>query len=67
MHPDGGWGEGVVGGKEESAPVLAVVVGGRRWAGQDVVPFQDVGLGRVSDNVGRRVGLDGGVFSVQLL
>ncbi len=39
MHADGGWGEGVVGGKEEGSPVLAVFIGGVGWAGEDVVPF----------------------------
>lgn len=39
MHADRGWGEGVVGGKEEGSPVLAVFVGGVGWAGKDVVPF----------------------------
>lgn len=39
VHTYGGGREGVGGGEEERAPVLAVVVGGRGRAGQDVVPF----------------------------
>ena len=39
VHADGRWGEWVVGGEEEGAPVLAVVVGGRGRAGDYVVPF----------------------------
>lgn len=38
VHADGGGGEGVVGGKEERSPVLAVFVGGAGGAGEDVVP-----------------------------
>ena len=42
MHADRGGSEWVVGGKEEGAPVLTVVVRSGWWAGQDVVPFQDI-------------------------
>lgn len=38
MHADCGWCEGVGGREDEGAPVLAVVVGGVRWTGEDVVP-----------------------------
>lgn len=63
VHADGGWGEGVVGREEEGSPVLAVFVRGVGWAGEDVVPFEDVGFGGVGDYVGGRVGLDGLVFA----
>jgi len=39
MHADCGRSEGVGGREEEGTPVLAVVVGGLRWAGYNVVPF----------------------------
>lgn len=55
MHADCGWGERVFGGKGESSPVLAVVIGSVWWAGEDVVPFEDVGLGGAGgDELGRR-------------
>ena len=38
MHADGGWGEGVVGRKEEGSPVLTIFVGCFGRAGKDVVP-----------------------------
>lgn len=38
VHADGGRRKGVLGGEDERAPVLAVFVGGLRWAGEDVVP-----------------------------
>lgn len=63
VHADGGWGEGVVGREEKGSPVLAVFVRGVGWAGQDVVPFEDVGFGGVGDYVGGWVGLDGLVFA----
>lgn len=44
VHTDGGWCEGVVGGKDEGAPVLAAGVDCVGWAGEDVVPFEDVGF-----------------------
>lgn len=56
MHADCGWSEGVFGGKGESSPVLAVVIGSVWWAGEDVVPFEDVGLGGAGgDELGRRL------------
>lgn len=66
MHPDRGRSEGVVGWEEERAPVLAVLVGGRGRAGEDVVPFEDVGFRGVGGDVGWRVGGDGGVFAGEL-
>jgi hypothetical protein len=38
VHADCGRCEGVVGGEDESAPILAAVVWGAWWAGEDVVP-----------------------------
>lgn len=38
MHADCGGCEGVVGRKDEGAPILAVMIGSIRWAGEDVVP-----------------------------
>jgi len=55
VHADCGWSEGVFGGKGESSPVLTVVIGSVWWAGEDVVPFEDVGLGGAGgDELGRR-------------
>lgn len=55
MHADCGRGEGVFGGKGESSPVLAIVIRSVWWAGEDVVPFKDVGLGGAGgDELGRR-------------
>lgn len=62
VHADGGWGEGVVGREHEGAPVLAAFVGGFGRAGQDVVPFEDVLLRGVGDDVGWRGFGDGGVL-----
>ncbi len=63
VHPDGGGREGVVAREEECPPVLPVFVGRARRAGEDVVPFEDVGFGGVRGDVGGWVGLDGGVFA----
>lgn len=63
VHPDGRGSEGVVGWEEEGPPVLPVFVGGGGRAGEDVVPFEDVGFGGVRGYVGWGVGLDGGVFA----
>lgn len=41
MHSDGGGCEWVVGGKDEGAPVLTVVVWSVGWTGEDVVPSAD--------------------------
>lgn len=39
VHADGGWGEGVVGGKHQGAPVLTAGVGSILGAFEDVMPF----------------------------
>lgn len=44
VHPYCRWREGVGGREEKRAPVLAAGVRGPRWAGEDVMPFQDVGF-----------------------
>ena len=65
MHADGGRSEGIFGWEDEGPPVLAVVVRGVWGAGDKVVPFEDVGFGRVRVYVGRWVGLEGCVFPGQ--
>lgn len=67
MHADGGRGEGVVRGEHEGAPVLAAFVGGVGGAGEDIVPFEDVLLRGVGDDVGRGGLGDGGVFAGEAL
>jgi len=63
VHANRGRSEGVVWGKDEGAPVLAVFVGGARRASEDVVPFEDVGFRGVrGDEFGRGAG-EGGVFA----
>ncbi len=62
MHADGGWSERVIGREHQSAPVLSVFVGGFRWSGEYIVPFENVALGRMSDDIGRRILRDGFVF-----
>ena len=61
MHPDRGGCKGVVRWEYERAPILAAFVGGLGWAGEDVVPFEDVALRGVGDDVGwgrlRHVGI----------
>ena len=52
MHADCGRGEWVVWWEHERAPVLAAFVGGVGRAGEDVVPFEDVGFAGVGDDVG---------------
>ena len=44
MHAYSWRGERIVGREQEGAPVLTVFVGGRGRAGEDVVPFEDVGF-----------------------
>ena len=62
VHANGGRREGVVGWEHEGAPVLAAFVWCLGRAGEDVVPFEDVLLRRVGDDVGwRRLG-DGSVL-----
>ena len=63
VHADRGWRERVVWGEYEGAPVLAVFVGGAGRAGEDVVPFEDVGFRGVGgDEFGGRA-REGGVFA----
>ena len=62
VHADGGRREGVLGREGEGAPVLPVLVWGFGRAGEDVVPFEDVGVGRVGGDVWWRVACDGQVF-----
>ena len=38
VHSDGGGCEGVISREDECAPVLAVVIGCVRWAGEDIMP-----------------------------
>jgi hypothetical protein len=52
VHADRWWGEGVVGWEHERAPVLPAFVGGVGRAGEDIVPFEDVGFAGVGDYVG---------------
>lgn len=61
VHPDRGRSEGVVGREGQRAPVLPAVVGGAGRAGQDVVPFEDVGFGGVRGDV-----VDGGLGEVSV-
>ncbi len=44
VHPYRRWREGVGRREEKRTPVLAAGVRGPRWAGEDVMPFQDVGF-----------------------
>lgn len=67
MHTDRGRGEGVVGWEDERAPVLTAVVGSVLGSCDDVMPFQDVGLGGVGSDVRRGVLSDGFVFARQAL
>ena len=52
VHADCGGSEGVFGREDEGAPVLAANVGGVGGAGEDVVPFEDVGFGGMRGYVG---------------
>lgn len=63
MHPDGGRGEGVVRREEESTPVLPIFIGSFGWAGDNVVPFEDITLRWVRDYIRRGILLDGLVLS----
>lgn len=65
-HADCGRFEGVVGGEVKSAPVLTAGVGGVGWASEEVVPFENVGIGRVCGDEGWRGGLDRFVFTGEL-
>lgn len=66
VHADRGRGEWVFGREEECAPVLTTGIGSLWGAGEDVVPFENVGFGRMGDDIWRGVGLDGLVFAGQL-
>ena len=63
VHADRRGSERVVRGEDEGAPVLAVFVGGFGGAGEDVVPFEDVGFAGVGGDVGGRFCGEGGVFA----
>ena len=67
VHANRGRGEGVVWREHERAPVLAAFIGGFGRAGQDVVPFEDVALGGMRNDVGRRVFGNGFVFPGETL
>ena len=62
VHADGRRREGVFRREGQRAPVLAVLVRCLWRAGEDVVPFEDVRVGRVRGYVGGRVAGDGEVF-----
>lgn len=47
--------------------VLAIFIGRVGWAGQDIMPFQDVGFGWMGSDVWHRTGLDVLVFASQTL
>lgn len=55
VHADGGRGERIVGREHQGAPVLTAVIRGAGRTRENVVPFEDVVLGRVCDDKGRRV------------
>lgn len=63
MHADCGRGKGVGWGKEEGSPILAASVGSAGGAGEDVMPFKDVGFGGVGGYVGGWGGGYGGVLA----
>lgn len=51
MHSDCGGCEGVVWRENQGAPILTIVVGCVWRAGKDIMPFEDVGLGGVGNDV----------------
>ena len=63
VHADRRRGKRIVGWKVKSSPILTAFVGGAGWAGEDVVPFEDVAFAGVGGDEGWRVGGDGGVFA----
>lgn len=65
VHTDCWWCERVVGWENESAPVLAAFIGGLGWAGEDIVPFENVGFAWMGGDVWRWAGREGGVFAGQ--
>ena len=62
VHADRRRRERILGREGQRAPVLAVLVRCLGRAGEDVVPFEDVGVGRVGGDVWWRVACDGQVF-----
>ena len=62
-HADCGRSEGVIGRKCECTPVLATLVRSVWRAGEDVMPFENVGFGRVSSDVLRRSLAEGSILS----
>ena len=67
MHADCGRCEGVVGREHQRAPVLSAGVGSVGRAGEDVVPFENVCLGGMSDDIWGWVLLDVLVFAGKAL
>jgi hypothetical protein len=55
VHADGGRSEWVVWGEHESTPVLAAMIRSVLRPGDNIVPFQDVRLRWVSDDIRRGV------------
>ena len=66
MHSDGGRSERISGWKEERTPVLAVMIWCLGRAGKNVMPFENVGFGRVSGNERGWVCLNRLVFTGKL-
>lgn len=67
MHADCGGSERVVRWEYKSAPVLAIVVRRSWWAGDNVMPLEDIRFRGVSDDIRRRILRDGFVFASQPL
>jgi hypothetical protein len=67
VHANRGWRKRVVGWEHEGAPVLAAFIGSLRWAGEDVVPLEDVGVAGVGNDVGRWGFSNGGIFFCEAL
>lgn len=63
MHFNGWRRKWIIGWKKKGAPVLSAMVGCIGRSGEDVVPFEDIGFGRMGFNVGRRILGDGFVFT----
>lgn len=66
MHDDRWRRKRVVWRKHQRSPVLAVVIWGGIRSSEDVMPFQNVGFGGVSDDIRRGVLSNGFVFSSEL-
>lgn len=67
MHANGGRGKGIVRGKHKSTPVLAAMIRCVLRAGNNIVPFQDVTLGWMGNDIRRRVLGNGFEFACQTL